>query len=146
MHSLSSDPTQGLEPRYTASEAAVLPLDDLGMDRREGVEPSPDRFKACCPTVRRPTNMVVPINPVTTNRSRGSGGNRTPAGLLIPWRFSRASHKPTDVCSMVGSEGLEPPKSNDNRFTVWSRCRLSNYPWYILRESNPPCRIESPAS
>lgn len=43
------------------------------------------------------------------------------------WLLSN-SHMQHIKFKMVGSDGLEPPNSKENRFTVYRRCHLANYP------------------
>ena len=49
------DPRDGLEPPHTESESAVLPLDERGMERMKGIEPSSlDWQSSAVPKLRHP--------------------------------------------------------------------------------------------
>lgn len=54
-------PSQGFEPRSAAPEAAVLPLNELGMADREGVEPPTNALTVRLSTIEIPANKRKPL-------------------------------------------------------------------------------------
>src|SRR5260370_42082713 len=90
---------RGLEPRSGASEAAVLPLDDLAMVGSGGLEPP----RACARgrwATDYPTTRNVEIGVSGWSRTGENGVDR-PGGRRLP----------SPTIGLVAGEGIAPPRA-----------------------------------
>ena len=99
----------GIEPSLTASKAAVLPLDDLAMERVMGFAPT-----AFSLATRRST---AELHPHFDFAQCAEGRSRTAISC-----FSDTRRDHLGYLGLVGGEGIEPPTS---RLNLWA-CQDSN--------------------
>lgn len=101
-------------------------------DRREGFEPSPNRFKACCPTVRRSTNKLLNCYAVFRGAPRR---NRTPVYELQGRSFT------TKLQGLGSQDRLRSGVSGStdqrvNHYTTQDRIALSSNDVSITQDEN----------